>query len=99
MLVLALRHVPDDRIVVLGLVSSKKPRRETPDELKARIGDASRIVPLERLALSPQCGFASTSERQSFVHGGSTPKTRRRRPDRARGVAGLRKESSRWFQR
>jgi methionine synthase II (cobalamin-independent) len=99
MLVLALRHVPDDRIVVLGLVSSKKPRRETPDELKARIGDASRIVPLERLALSPQCGFASTSERQSFVHGGSTPKTRRRRPDRARSVAGLRKESSRWFQR
>jgi 5-methyltetrahydropteroyltriglutamate--homocysteine methyltransferase len=57
-----LKHVPDDRIVVLGLVSSKKPRRESPEELKARIGDASRIVPLERLALSPQCGFASTSE-------------------------------------
>jgi 5-methyltetrahydropteroyltriglutamate--homocysteine methyltransferase len=57
-----LKHVPDDRIVVLGLVSSKKPRRETQEEVKARIGDASRIVPLERLALSPQCGFASTSE-------------------------------------
>ncbi|HEX2443435.1 MAG TPA: cobalamin-independent methionine synthase II family protein [Vicinamibacterales bacterium] len=57
-----LRHVPDDRIVVLGLVSSKKPRLETPEELKVRIDEAARIVPLERLALSPQCGFASTSE-------------------------------------
>jgi methionine synthase II (cobalamin-independent) len=57
-----LRHLPEDRVVVLGLVSSKKPRLETSDELRARIADAARIVPLERLALSPQCGFASTSE-------------------------------------
>ena len=57
-----LRYVPDDRIVVLGLVSSKKPRIETADELRARIEDAARFVPLERLALSPQCGFASTEE-------------------------------------
>src|SRR5919199_541272 len=57
-----LRHVPDDRIVVLGLVSSKRPQLESPDELLERIREASRIVPLERLALSPQCGFASTSE-------------------------------------
>jgi methionine synthase II (cobalamin-independent) len=57
-----LRHVPDDRVVVLGLVSSKTPRLETPSELQARIAEASAIVPLERLALSPQCGFASTYE-------------------------------------
>jgi methionine synthase II (cobalamin-independent) len=57
-----LRHVPDDRVVVLGLVSSKKPALESPEELKARIAEASKIVPLERLALSSQCGFASTHE-------------------------------------
>jgi 5-methyltetrahydropteroyltriglutamate--homocysteine methyltransferase len=57
-----LRHVPDDRVVVLGLVSSKKPALEGPDELRDRIREAAQIVPLERLALSPQCGFASTAE-------------------------------------
>ena len=57
-----LRHVPDDRIVVLGLVSSKKPRLESLEELRARIAEAARVVPLERLAVSPQCGFASTAE-------------------------------------
>jgi 5-methyltetrahydropteroyltriglutamate--homocysteine methyltransferase len=57
-----LRHVPDDRIVVLGLVSSKRPLLEPASEIRARIADAARIVPLERLALSPQCGFASTHE-------------------------------------
>jgi len=57
-----LRHVPEDRVVVLGLVSSKKPRLETESELRARIVEAARVIPLERLALSPQCGFASTSE-------------------------------------
>jgi 5-methyltetrahydropteroyltriglutamate--homocysteine methyltransferase len=58
----ALTFVPDDRIVVLGLVSTKKPRLEGAGDLRARIAEAARIVPLERLALSPQCGFASTSE-------------------------------------
>jgi 5-methyltetrahydropteroyltriglutamate--homocysteine methyltransferase len=48
--------------VVLGLVSTKTPRLETVDELRPRIAEASRVVPLERLAISPQCGFASTSE-------------------------------------
>ncbi len=57
-----LRHVPDGRVVVLGLVSSKQPRMETADTLKARIAEASKFVPLERLAISPQCGFASTQE-------------------------------------
>lgn len=57
-----LRQLPDDRTVVLGLVSSKKPGLENKDELKSRIEAASAFVPLERLALSPQCGFASTME-------------------------------------
>jgi 5-methyltetrahydropteroyltriglutamate--homocysteine methyltransferase len=57
-----LRFVPEDRVVVLGLVTTKKPRVETPAELTERIHEAARIVPLERLALSPQCGFASTWE-------------------------------------
>jgi 5-methyltetrahydropteroyltriglutamate--homocysteine methyltransferase len=57
-----LKHVPEDRVVVLGLVTSKKPALETEDELKRRIEEASRYIPLERLALSPQCGFASTME-------------------------------------
>ena len=57
-----LKHVPDDRTVVLGLVSSKRPALESAAELKARIGEASKLVPLDRLALSPQCGFASTEE-------------------------------------
>jgi 5-methyltetrahydropteroyltriglutamate--homocysteine methyltransferase len=57
-----LRYVPDDRIVVLGLVSSKLPRLETVEELRGRIEEATRVMPLERLALSPQCGFASTCD-------------------------------------
>jgi 5-methyltetrahydropteroyltriglutamate--homocysteine methyltransferase len=57
-----LRHVPDDRIVVLGLVSSKRPELESAGELRRRVAEAARFVPRERLAISPQCGFASTSE-------------------------------------
>ncbi|HEV8245063.1 MAG TPA: cobalamin-independent methionine synthase II family protein [Polyangiaceae bacterium] len=57
-----LRHVPADRTVVLGLVSSKVPRLESRDELRRRIDEAAKIIPLDRLALSPQCGFASTHE-------------------------------------
>ena len=48
-------------MVVLGLVSSKTPVLESQDELRRRIDEAARYVPLENLALSPQCGFASTS--------------------------------------
>jgi 5-methyltetrahydropteroyltriglutamate--homocysteine methyltransferase len=55
-----LRAVPEDKIVVLGLVTTKTGRRETVDELAGRIDEASRFVPLERLALSPQCGFATS---------------------------------------
>jgi len=57
-----LRFVPKDKTVVLGLVSSKKPALEDPNELLQRIDEASKFVPLENLALSPQCGFASMAE-------------------------------------
>ncbi|MFQ5691625.1 MAG: methionine synthase [Nitrospinota bacterium] len=57
-----LGEVPDDRTVVLGLVSTKRPGLESAETLKRRIGEAQRHIPLERLALSPQCGFASTME-------------------------------------
>ena len=56
-----LRHVAPGRWVVLGLVSTKTPGLEDPDDLRHRIDAAARFVPLERLALSPQCGFASTA--------------------------------------
>jgi 5-methyltetrahydropteroyltriglutamate--homocysteine methyltransferase len=57
-----LRAMPEDREVVLGLLTTKKPRVEPVDELRRRIDEAARYVPLARLALSPQCGFASTLE-------------------------------------
>ena len=57
-----LEAVADDRVVVLGLVTTKKPDLEPAAELERRIGEAARYVPKERLALSPQCGFASTWE-------------------------------------
>jgi 5-methyltetrahydropteroyltriglutamate--homocysteine methyltransferase len=57
-----LRQVPEDRTIVLGLVSSKKGQLESKDELKQRIEAAAAFATLERLALSPQCGFASTLE-------------------------------------
>lgn len=57
-----LKNVPEDRTVVLGLVTSKKPKLESKDELKQRIEEARKYVPMERLALSTQCGFASTEE-------------------------------------
>jgi 5-methyltetrahydropteroyltriglutamate--homocysteine methyltransferase len=57
-----LRFIPKGKTVVLGLVSSKVPRMEDPKELAKRIEEASRCVPMENLALSPQCGFASTAE-------------------------------------
>jgi 5-methyltetrahydropteroyltriglutamate--homocysteine methyltransferase len=58
-----LRHLPKNKIVVLGLVSTKLGTLESKDELKRKIDAAAKLVPLEQLALSPQCGFSST------VHG------------------------------
>jgi 5-methyltetrahydropteroyltriglutamate--homocysteine methyltransferase len=57
-----LRFVPKGKTVVLGLISSKLPRMEDADVLAKRIDEASKYVPMENLALSPQCGFASTAE-------------------------------------
>ena len=57
-----LRHARDDQTVVLGLSTTKRSDIETADELKARIDEASRYMPLERLALSTQCGFGSNAE-------------------------------------
>lgn len=61
----ALRHLPETKTVVLGLVSSKTPQLEDEDKLVAQIEEASKVVPRgkDQLAISPQCGFSST------VHG------------------------------
>lgn len=55
-----LRHVPDDKVVVLGLVTTKSGYRESVDELCERIEAATAYIPLDRLAISPQCGFATS---------------------------------------
>jgi 5-methyltetrahydropteroyltriglutamate--homocysteine methyltransferase len=54
-----LRYVPKGKTVILGLVSTKTPQLENKDVLKRRIEEAAKYVPLERLGLSPQCGFSS----------------------------------------
>lgn len=57
-----LRHLPEDRVAVLGLITTKQPELESVEDVKARLSEATAYVPLERLALSTQCGFASTLE-------------------------------------
>jgi 5-methyltetrahydropteroyltriglutamate--homocysteine methyltransferase len=57
-----LRFIPKNKTVVLGLISSKRPQLESAAELMQRINEAAKYFPLENLALSPQCGFASTME-------------------------------------
>lgn len=57
-----LKYVSSNKQVVLGLVTTKKPELEAKDAVVRRIREASQYVPLERLCLSPQCGFASTEE-------------------------------------
>ncbi len=69
-----LRDVPEDKVVVLGLVTTKSPRRETVEELTARIHEAARHIDLERLAISPQCGFAT-----SVLGNALTPDDQRRK--------------------
>ena len=56
-----LRHAPKDRLIVLGLVTTKTPENDSRDDLLRRIDEAGAYVPVENLALSPQCGFASTA--------------------------------------
>jgi len=55
-----LRDVPEDKFVVLGLVTTKRPVLESMDLLTERVAQAGRYVSMERLGLSPQCGFASS---------------------------------------
>jgi 5-methyltetrahydropteroyltriglutamate--homocysteine methyltransferase len=57
-----LRFVPKGKMVVLGLVTTKRGELESPDALKRRIDEAAKFVPLDQLCLSPQCGFSSTVE-------------------------------------
>ncbi len=57
-----LRYMPKDKIVVLGLMTTKRPELESKDEIRRRIDEAVKYIPLERLCISPQCGFASTQE-------------------------------------
>jgi len=57
-----LRMLPKDRMVVLGLVTTKSGRLESKDEIKRRIEQAAKFISLDQLCLSPQCGFASTEE-------------------------------------
>jgi methionine synthase II (cobalamin-independent) len=54
-----LRFVPKGKVVVLGLVSTKGPELEELDDLERRIDEAAKFIPLDQLAISPQCGFAS----------------------------------------
>ncbi len=61
-----LRFVPKDKVVVLGLVTTKRGELEARDQLKRRIEEASRFVDLDQLCLSPQCGFSSTVEGNSL---------------------------------
>jgi 5-methyltetrahydropteroyltriglutamate--homocysteine methyltransferase len=63
-----LRFVPPEKLVVLGLVTTKRGVLEDKDVLKRRIDEASRFVPLEQLCLSPQCGFSSTMEGNNLTY-------------------------------
>ena len=63
-----LRFVPPDKMVVLGLVTTKRGELESADALKRRIDDAAKYVPLSQLCLSPQCGFSSTAEGNALTY-------------------------------
>ena len=62
-----LRFVPKDKLIVLGLVTTKRPELESKDTLKRRIEEASRFIDIDQLCLSPQCGFSSTQEGNSLT--------------------------------
>jgi 5-methyltetrahydropteroyltriglutamate--homocysteine methyltransferase len=62
-----LRFVPKGKMVVLGLVTTKRGALESKDQLKRRIDEASQFVPLDQICLSPQCGFSSTVEGNSIT--------------------------------
>jgi 5-methyltetrahydropteroyltriglutamate--homocysteine methyltransferase len=60
--------VPKGKLVVLGLVTTKRGELELKDDLKRRIEEASKFVPVEQLCLSPQCGFSSTVEGNALTY-------------------------------
>jgi 5-methyltetrahydropteroyltriglutamate--homocysteine methyltransferase len=62
-----LRFVPKDKLVVLGLVTSKRPQLESKDDLRRRVDEAARYIDIDQLCLSPQCGFSSTKEGNSLT--------------------------------
>ncbi len=72
-----LRFMPKDKIAVLGLVSTKSNRVETADELKHRIEEASRHMPLDRLCLAPQCGFSCGFAGSALTYDSEVAKLRR----------------------
>lgn len=72
-----LRGLPEDKIAVLGLLSTKKQECEAVEDLQRRINEASRFCSLERLALSPQCGFATSIEGNDLSVGDQRAKLRR----------------------
>jgi len=71
-----LRFVPPGKIVVLGLVTTKRGELESKDDLKRRIDEAAEYVPLEQLCLSPQCGFSSTVEGNTLTYDEQVAKLR-----------------------
>jgi 5-methyltetrahydropteroyltriglutamate--homocysteine methyltransferase len=71
-----LRFVPQDKVVVLGLVTTKRGELEDKDTLKRRIEEASEFVDLEQICLSPQCGFSSTVEGNSLSYDQQVAKLR-----------------------
>jgi len=72
-----LRFVPKGKMVVLGLVTTKRGELEDKDELKRRIEEASQFVDLDQLCLSPQCGFSSTAEGNNVTYEEQVAKLRR----------------------
>jgi 5-methyltetrahydropteroyltriglutamate--homocysteine methyltransferase len=71
-----LRFVPPGKMVVLGLVTTKRPELESPDELKRRIDQAAKFVPLDQICLSGQCGFSSTVEGNTLTYDEEVAKLR-----------------------
>ncbi len=71
-----LRFVPEGKMVVLGLVTTKRPELESKDSLKRRIDEAAKYVPLDQICLSGQCGFSSTVEGNTLTHDQQVAKLR-----------------------
>jgi 5-methyltetrahydropteroyltriglutamate--homocysteine methyltransferase len=71
-----LRFVPKGKMVVLGLVTTKRPQLESKDDLKRRIDEAAKFVPLDQIGLSGQCGFSSTFEGNSLTYDDQVAKLR-----------------------